>query len=300
MTATGRDAPAPTKGANGYSPSPRPTFDGPAAIPYAGVTRHLWGDDGSGLVADWIYVSSGQIHQLVFGLPPGGSFRHSDAFRTIFAADVVYVVLSGTLLLANPETGEVQRAQAGEACFFRRDTWHHAWNASAEPLRVLEYFAPPPAQGTSGRYAQAQPYLAEPRYGRDALLGDWPMARAAAEAERSVWVVREGDLLWRLEGREAPAPVALLVATEHLTAGRIELNPGQRTDWQTHGGDEGLYVRRGVVHLRTGGESPRWFELGPGDGAFVPRGTPHQYHNLAGEPAELYFGVAPRYLADGE
>lgn len=284
-----------------YKPSPRPTFDGPAAIPYATVTRHLWGDEASGLVADWIYVSSGMVHQLVFGLPPGGSFRHSDAFRTIFAADVVYIVLSGELLLANPEAGEVQRARPGEACFFRRDTWHHAWNASAEPLRVLEFFAPPPSTGTSGSYAQSKPNLTEPRYGRDELLGSWPMAKDEVRAGESIRVVREGDLLWRLEGTETPTPVALLVATEHLTAGRITLQPGQHTDWRTHGGDAGCYVAAGSVHLRTAGDSgPRWFELGPGDGGYVPKGTPHQFRNLGSEPVTLYFGVAPAYLANGE
>lgn len=283
---------------SGYKPSPRPTFDGPAAIPAASVTRHLWGDDGSGLVADWIYVSSGLIHQLVFALPPGGSFRHSDAFRTIFAADVVYVVLSGALLLANPETGEVQRARPGEACFFRRDTWHHAWNDDAEPLRVLEFFAPPPAQGTSGRYAQTKPNLTAPRYGRDDLLGAWPMAREQAQATATISVVREADLLWRLEGHETPTPVALLVATEHLTVGRIRLLPGQATEWQVHGGDEGLYVTGGVLHVRADCDTgPSWLELQPGDGAYLPRGARHQYHNLGGEPAAFYFGVAPRFLA---
>ena len=54
-----------------YKPSPRPTFDGPAAIPYGAITRHLWGDEDAGEVADWIYVSSDRIHQLVYGLPPG-------------------------------------------------------------------------------------------------------------------------------------------------------------------------------------------------------------------------------------
>ena len=40
--------------ASGYVPSPRPTFDGPAHIPYEAATRHLWGDPVSGEVADWI------------------------------------------------------------------------------------------------------------------------------------------------------------------------------------------------------------------------------------------------------
>src|ERR687886_624727 len=102
-----------------YSPSPRPTFDGPAHIRSEQVTLHLWGDSDSGEVADWIYVSSDKIHQLVFGLPPGGAFRHSDSYRTIFAADVLYYVLNGILVLNNPQTGEVHRVLAGEAIFFR-------------------------------------------------------------------------------------------------------------------------------------------------------------------------------------
>jgi mannose-6-phosphate isomerase-like protein (cupin superfamily) len=162
-----------------YKPSPRPTFDAPAAIPYGAVTRHLWGDEDAGEVADWIYVSSDRIHQLVYALPPGGSFRHSDEFRTVFAADVVYYVLSGVLVIANPGTGEVQRLEPGEAAFFRRDTWHHAFNYSTDPLRVLEFFAPPPSQGTSGAYARAQPLLEETRYSRDGSLGNWPESAPA-------------------------------------------------------------------------------------------------------------------------
>ena len=54
-----------------YSPSPRPSFDGPAAIPYASVTRHIWGDPEAGEVADWIYASTERVHALVFGLAPG-------------------------------------------------------------------------------------------------------------------------------------------------------------------------------------------------------------------------------------
>ena len=48
-----------------YRPSPRPTFDGAALIPYAGVTRHIWGDPEAGEVADWIYASTERVHALV-------------------------------------------------------------------------------------------------------------------------------------------------------------------------------------------------------------------------------------------
>lgn len=281
----------------GYSASPRPTFDGPAHIPYEAATRHLWGDQQAGEVADWIYVSSDKIHQLVFALPPGGAFRHSDEYRTVFAADEMLYVLSGEMLLANPETGEVQRILRGEAAFFRRDTWHHAFNHSQEPLRVLELFAPPPSQGTSGAYARARPNLERSRYAQDHWLGRWPMGRAAAAAENTIHVLRERDALWRLEGCEQQALVGLWVATEHLTVGQVDLLPGQHTDAETHGGDESLYLLEGTLNVRVpdnGGQ--RWFELKPGDGFYVPEGVPHQYYNYSGAPVRLLFAVAPHYL----
>lgn len=282
-----------------YKPSPRPTFDAPAAIPYGSVTRHLWGDEEAGEVADWIYVSSDRIHQLVYGLAPGGSFRHSDEFRTIFAADVVYYVLSGTLVIANPGTGEVQRLKPGEAAFFRRDTWHHAYNYGTEPLRVLEFFAPPPSQGTSGAYARAQPLLAETRYSRDGSLGAWPESAKAEAASRTIHPVRANDVLWQLQGGKPPVLVGVLVSTEHLTVGRIDLLPGQRSEVECHGGDESLYVLSGTVNVRPLGESgPGWLELSERDGCYLPAGTPHQYYNIGGETASLLFGVAPSYRCE--
>jgi len=283
-----------------YKPSPRPTFDAPAAIPYGSVTRHLWGDEDAGEVADWIYVSSDRIHQLVYGLPPGGAFRHSDAFRTIFAADVVYYVLSGTLVIANPDTGEVQRLEPGEAAFFRRDTWHHAFNYSTEPLRVLEFFAPPPSQGTSGSYARAQPLLEKTRYARDGRLGHWPESAPTEAASRTIHPIRANDVLWQLQGGKHPLLVGLLVSTEHLTVGRIDLLPGQRSEVECHGGDESIYILSGTVNIRPLGESgPGWLELAPRDGCYLPAGTPHQYYNIGGGTASLLFGVAPSYRCEG-
>lgn len=280
-----------------YTPSPRPTFTGPAPIPFSAVTRHLWGDAVSGEVADWIYVSSDKIHQLVFGLLPGAMFRHSEEYRTVFGADEVLYVLSGCLVLANPETGEVQRAERGEAIFFRRDTWHHALNCSTEPLRVLELFAPPPSQGTSGAYARTRPYLASASYTADQWLGRWPMARAEAEHSRTLQVLRDCDLLWRLEGHERLTLVGILAATEHLTVGKLQLLPGQHTDVRAHGGDQSLYLLDGTLHVRLPEhQGPRWHELSPGDGFYIPQGEPYQFYNVSDAPLSLIFGVAPSYL----
>lgn len=284
-----------------YAPSPRPTFDGPTHIPYAAATRHLWGDSEAGEVEDWIYVSSGQIHQLMFGLPPGGAFRHSEAHRTIFAADEVYYVVEGTMVLCNPETGEVYRVLAGEAAFFRRDTWHHAFNYGTAHLRVLELFAPPPSQGTSGAYARTKPYLTTSRYGQERWMGRWPMARGEAMEAATITVVRDADTLWRLEGTDHPVLVGVIASTEHLTVGVVHLLPGQRTDIERHAGDESAYVLEGTVNIRLPDhDGQKWFEARPGDGFYLPQGVPHQYYNMTGAPARVLFGVAPRYEAEAQ
>jgi quercetin dioxygenase-like cupin family protein len=281
----------------GYSPSPRPTFSGPAHIPYDAITRHLWGDELAGEVADWIYVSSDKIHQLVFGLLPGHAFRHSDEFRTIFAADEIFYVLSGTMVLCNPETGEVHRLLPGEAAFFRRDTWHHAFNYSREPLRVLELFAPPPSQGTSGAYARTKPNLLHSSYTQDQWLGHWPMAQAEIQRGFTIKVLRETDLMWRIEGKQKEVLVGLLAATEYLTVGKLYLLPGQQSDVQIHGGDESLYLLEGTLNIRLPeNDGQRWFELKPRDGFYIPEGVPHQYYNISDQPVSLIFGVAPNYL----
>jgi quercetin dioxygenase-like cupin family protein len=276
-----------------YQSSPRPVFDRPTAIPYAAVTRHLWGDEQSGEVDDWIYVSSGKIHQLVFGLEPGGAFRHSPEFRTVFGADEVLYVLEGRFGCANPQTGEVLVVKPGEAVFFRKDTWHHGFNLGTEPVRVLEFFAPPPSTGASGAYAKSRPYLETSRYCRDELIGGWPVTAAPRPTMRHL---READVLHRLEGARQQMLVSLYAATEHLTVGKARLLPGQKMDLHRHDGDEGLYVLSGVLNVQAPeAEGQTWFELNPRDGFYLPAGAPHRYCNLTGKPTEFLFGVAPDY-----
>jgi quercetin dioxygenase-like cupin family protein len=269
----------------GYKPSPRPAFSGPTAIRAEDAVRHVWGDEEAGHVQDWIFVSSERIHAIVFGLPPGGAFRHSDSFRTIFAADELVHVLQGTFVLANPETGEVVRAELGESVFFRRDTWHHGFSQGGDDLRVLEFFAPPPSTGASGAYARTKPYLSESAYADDRRLG-----RTVGPAETpSFRLLRPGDATWRLD---TGVLVGLLVSTEHLTVGTLRVLPGQSSSAESHAGDEFLYVTAGRLRVEGAGVGAT---LGPGDGFYVPASVPHVYAAGGPEIAEAIFGVAPEY-----
>jgi quercetin dioxygenase-like cupin family protein len=268
----------------GYKPSPRPSFDGPTAIRAADAVRHTWGDEEAGFVEDWIYVSSQRIHAIVFGLEPGGAFRHSDSFRTVFAADELLYVLQGTLVLANPETGEVVRAEPGESVFFRKDTWHHGFSYGDEPLRVLELFAPPPATGTSGAYARTRPYLDGRVYAVDGVVGNLPHGRPV---EGSLRVLRREDSVWRLD---RDVLVGLLISTEHLTAGTVTVPAGRTSLEESHDGEELLYVTRGELRVEAGGVEAT---IAAGDAFFVPAATPHRYGATDAGVALAVFGVAP-------
>jgi quercetin dioxygenase-like cupin family protein len=272
----------------GYRPSPRPSFDVPSPIRAADAVRHTWGDAEAGFVEDWIYVSSALIHAIVFGLPSGGAFRHSESFRTVFAADELLHVLQGTLVLANPETGEVVRAERGESVFFRRDTWHHGFSYGDDPLRVLEFFAPPPATGSSGAYARTRPYLEESVYAEETVIGNLVGVPAAAGSFR---VLRRADAVWRLD---RDVLVGLLVSTEHLTVGTVTVPAGHASLLEAHDGEELLYVTRGELRVEADGVDATLF---PGDAFFVPSGTPHRYAAGGGVVAEAIFGVAPRFGA---
>jgi quercetin dioxygenase-like cupin family protein len=269
-----------------YRPSPRPSFDAPTTIRAGDAVRHTWGDEEAGFVEDWIYVSSQLIHTIVFGLPPGGAFRHSESFRTVFAADELLHVLQGTLVLANPETGEVVRVEPGESVFFRRDTWHHGFSYGDDPLRVLEFFAPPPATGTSGAYAQTRPFLETSVYARDGVVGNLVGTPAA---DGSFRVLRRGDSAWRLD---RDVLVGLLASTEHLTVGTVSVPAGHVGLEEAHDGEELVYVTHGELRVEAGGVEAT---LGPGDAFFVPLGTAHRYGAGDAGVAEAIFGVAPRY-----
>jgi quercetin dioxygenase-like cupin family protein len=276
----------------------------PGAVRASDAVMKLWGDEESGHVSDRIFVSNEKIQLMVFTMPPGARFGHSEGARTAMAADELYHVLRGELVLANPETGEVHRLKTGESVSFGRDTWHHGFNMGTDTLEVLEFFAPPPATGSSQAYARTLPYLTDTTYMQDEWLQRWPDAAEDARAKHTQHPARE--ILWRLEGTTDPVLIGIELSTPELTAGTLELRPGQRSDVMVRGGDEAGYVLSGQIHLllpdgpHPEGPGNGWYEIDAGDAWYVPEGVAHRYFNITDEPVRAAFGVAPRYLrADG-
>ena len=176
------------------------------------MDTYIWGDKEAGNVKDWIYVSNNSLHQIIFGMKPGGNFKHSEQYRTIYGADELMYVLSGVLVIANPKTGEIQKVNKGESVFFRKNTWHHAFNFSNDYLQVLEFFSPPPITGTSGAYGKKQKYLSKTVYERNKEFTINP----SFINKKSFKIIEEKDYLWSIEGSKQETLVGTLIRTEYL------------------------------------------------------------------------------------
>ena len=207
-----------------YKPSPKPDFFKPTHIKYDLIETYMWGDETAGKVKDWIYVSNKNLHQIIFGMEAKGNFKHSDQYRTIFGADELMYVLSGVLIINNPETGETKKVNKGESVFFRKDTWHHAFNYSDEYLQVLEFFSPPPLTGTSGLYAKEKKLLEHSIYKRknyDSLNN--------FKNQNAFKIIKKDDLVWSLEGPQQEILIGTLINTKFLNVHLIKLLPNQKT-----------------------------------------------------------------------
>jgi quercetin dioxygenase-like cupin family protein len=193
------------------------------------------------------------------------------------------------MLAANPEKGEVLLCEQGDSLFFRRDTWHHAFAHGPDPLRVIEFFAPPPSAGMSGTYAAKRPYLEESRYARDEILGNL----AGPEPLQSLQRFAPHERSWRREGDLA---VGLIASTEQLTVAEIRADPGAQGALSSHGGDAVIFGTEGELMVRTFWKnSSMTFEIKPHDAVFVPRGASYEVLNF-GASAKALLGVAPRFL----
>ena len=278
----------------GRRSTPRPTFDAAAIIRRRDTAHHVWGDTESGLVTDRVYVSSSALHVLEFQLEPGGAFRHSATNKTVFAADVMYCVLEGELVLADPQHGEVRVVREGEQVLFRRDTWHHGFNPSPRSLRVLEFFAPPPSMGTASQYARNQATLEEVHYRDERWSGRWPEARDERQGTTRLDVLCADDAVWGFVGESPTHLAGLLTDTEHLTVTAGRVYAGHVEDARKVEHESLLVVTAGEVWVdvqESDGDGYATDCLLAGDAVYVPAHSTMRVLSRSSEPATYLMGA---------
>lgn len=244
--------------------------------------RIVWGTNETGFVPDIIYLSDDQLHVIEFSLERGGRFVHSPEKRTVFGADEVFHTVAGTLLLSNPETGEVHNVPAGDSAFFRRNTWHHGFAHNGD-VRVIEFMAPPPALGTTQAYAKTRPYLEDWKYEEANWSGRWPMERHRRRP--TIAVIKPEDRLLSLGDPRGILLRGLVASTKDLTVYLADLEAGLWTQPETWPGTAVAVVIEGELSVR-GAESAVTAQ--PGDAIVLSAGAGYSYKS---ERAHFIMGI---------
>lgn len=273
---------------------------GPTLIRYQEATRFLWGDEESHQVSDWVYGGGSRTSSFMYSLRPGEYFKSSKTWKPLYDEHRLYYVYQGSLAIHDPVSGEVAVANEGEAIFWKGHKWHFGYNFGPREAFILDVWAPGgfPIDVFEIELSSQKPDLDQVVNGRYELLGRWPMARP--EVEKKAWeegglvTIRPGDCLHLIHGDKNPILVALLISTDEITVGTINLLPGRMAEPETHPGDQALFVMEGRLNVYLP-DTYDWFELHPRDSLFLPEGTAHQYCNMSDAPVKFFFTVAPRY-----
>jgi quercetin dioxygenase-like cupin family protein len=268
------------------------SYDRATLIPAASTPRFLWGDRTAGYVSDWIHGSSEKIHMMSFEMNVGSRFGNSPDFKTFYNAAETYHCLKGEFTFHCPETGEVHVLREGDTLYFPPDTWHWGYNFGSETCRILESLTPRTEVAIEA-YAVRQPWLNDIRYGPREAIGNFvPGGERGVQRAR---LVRAGDYLYEIVGEERPMRVGLVCSTEMLTTAIVDLFPAEESELIEHPGDKVLYCLAGRMNVYLPAETPNWWELNPGDAAFIPAGCRHAFHNTSDAMAKFLFSVAPTY-----
>ena len=282
-----------TTPALGRRSTPRPDFTSPTLIRRGDASHHVWGDAEAGFVTDRVVLSSANLHVLEYDLPPRGEFRHSAMNPTVFAGDVLYFVLAGELLLANPVTGELVRVPAGTGRLFHRDTWHNGLNPFDAPVRVIEYFSPPPARGTASDYARRQPLPQTAHYSDERWRGRWPEARDEARGESSFLAADPAEGLLSLRDTSATHLLSTIVDTPYLRVVHGTVQSGHVEDFATADAESLVFVLSGELWVDVWCEDVGYratSALQPGDAMFLPTGASERLLVRSAGPATYLRG----------
>jgi mannose-6-phosphate isomerase-like protein (cupin superfamily) len=133
-----------------------------------------------------------------------------------------------------------------------------------------------------------------------AKIGCWPLAGIDARAEKRIRLIKPSERLRVIHGKALHVPIEFAVSNDFIHVAIMDIRAGERTDSETHEGDEVFYVLDGEVSViiptgqDTNSVARGRFEVRSGQRFLIPEGTKHIYFNTGDCPCRLIFGVAPK------
>jgi quercetin dioxygenase-like cupin family protein len=181
---------------------------------------------------------------------------------------------------------------AGDVLYFPPRTWHWGYNFGIDECRILESLTPR-TEAAVEAFAKRQTWPEELRYALPGMVGG--LLPGKAESAARATLIRPADCRSEIVGVERPMRVDIAVSTEMLTTAFVNLHPGQRSEPIAHPGEKVLMALEGQLNLHFPDEAGSWWELRPGDAAFIPGGCRHLFFSTSDARARFLFSVAPTY-----
>lgn len=254
-----------------------------AHVPYT-----LWGDDEAGYVNDLFYVMSAQMMLLGVSLPPGGRWRSSDQCRAFYDTHECVYVVSGQFTCQDPETGEVRTVKEGEMLSMAEKRWHYGYNFGNKDLHMLEFIAPPAAQGLVEHVPRPRSLV-----GWDAAaLRNWPRERQ--RGVDNLRVCRLTDTVDTVIGDTNPVLCRVFASTDKIFLGIVTIPPRSRSEELSFPYDVCYHGESGEITLHVSSRGT-YFAVRQSDVAFIPTGTAHRLFNHTGETLQILVGGAGNF-----
>jgi mannose-6-phosphate isomerase-like protein (cupin superfamily) len=270
-------------------------------------------------VENQVFASTDMVFMAEFTLPPGS---HYEPAGYHLHGDECYYLLEGNAVAFNAETGETFSVGAGEAMLIPRKTRHQLFNMLDRRVVIIACVAPAiwaeDGMGTiipqvqSPRFYKGQERQSagapQPAYVLPALkrniesLGSWPAPGPELRRAKQLVIIRPGDQLHLLHGRDRHVLFSFVVSNDYLHLALLTVPVAGVSEFEVHEGDEVIDVLAGELCVRVASaEGERTDDatyphtrLGTRERMLIPAGTRHQYLNFTNDPAQAYIAVAPR------
>lgn len=132
------------------------------------------------------------------------------------------------------------------------------------------------------------------------LIGKWPIPGPEARKKKQMFVIKPGQTLDVIHGKENHMLVSFAVSNDFIHFGSMDIPAGVLTDQEVHQGDEVFYVLEGSISIiivfpnETDSVTKSRFEVNCGERFLIPESVYHKYLNTTIKPAKLIFGIAPK------
>ncbi len=131
-------------------------------------------------------------------------------------------------------------------------------------------------------------------------LGRWPVPwEEARKGNRMIYIPGE-RWLRLIHGKKNHILVSFFVSNDFCHFGKLQVSQGTHSDPEIHGGDEVLFVLKGMltVQVYEKGESEatvlhETYEVREEEQFLIPEGMKHRYLNFSDRVVEAIFGIAP-------